>query len=72
MTIKHSVKLKCLKMHRSFFNLIGHGVVMEGNWKMTGCLETFGGHCSVLLKTIIRQPLTQHRVKGSNRIFILT
>ena len=26
-------------------NLIGHGVVMEGNRKMTGCLQTFGGHC---------------------------
>ena len=24
------------------FNLIGHGVVMEGNRKMTGCLQTFG------------------------------
>jgi len=27
------------------FNLIGHGVVMEGNRKMPGCLQTFGGHC---------------------------
>jgi len=35
MTMKHSVKLKCLKMHRSFLNLIGHGVVMECNRKMT-------------------------------------
>ena len=24
-------------MHRSFLNLIGHGVVMEGNRKMTDC-----------------------------------
>ena len=43
--MKHSVKFKCLKMHRSFFNLIRHGVVIEGNKKMTGCLQTFGGHC---------------------------
>jgi len=28
-----------------FFNLIGHCVVMEVNRKMTGCLQTFGGHC---------------------------
>jgi len=48
MTMKLSVKLKCLKMHRSCFNLIGHGVVMEGNRKMTGCLQTFGGHCKWL------------------------
>jgi len=41
MTLKHSVKIKCLKMHRSFFNLIEHGVVMEGNRKMTGCLQTY-------------------------------
>ena len=46
MTMKHSVKLKCLKMLRSFFNWIGHGVVMEGNRKTTGCLQTFGGHTS--------------------------
>jgi len=45
MTMKHLVIVKCLKMHRSFLNLIGHGVVMEGNRKMTGCLQTFGGHC---------------------------
>jgi len=32
MTMKHSVS----KMHKIFFNLIGHGVVMEGNRKMTG------------------------------------
>jgi len=25
--------------------LIGHGVVMEGNRKKTGCLQAFGGHC---------------------------
>ena len=25
--------------------MIGHGVVMEGNKKMRGCLQTFGGHC---------------------------
>jgi len=50
MTMKHSVKLKCLKMHRScFFYLIGHGVVMEGNRKMTGCLQTFGGYCRFVL-----------------------
>jgi len=45
MSMKNSVKLKCLKMQRSFLNLIWHGVVMEGNRKMTGCLQTFGGHC---------------------------
>ena len=39
-TMTHSVKLKCLKMLRIFFNLIGHGVVMEGERKMTGCLQT--------------------------------
>jgi len=33
MIMKHSVKLKCLKMHRNIINLIGHGVVMEGNKK---------------------------------------
>jgi len=45
MTIKHSVK--CVRKCIGFFllNLIGHGVVMEGNRKMTGCLQTFGGHC---------------------------
>jgi len=33
-------------MHRiKLFNMIGHGVVMEGNRKMTGCLQNFGGHC---------------------------
>jgi len=26
-------------------NMIGHGVVMEGNKNMTGCFQTFGGHC---------------------------
>jgi len=25
--------------------LTEHGVVIEGNRKMTGCLQTFGGHC---------------------------
>ena len=45
--MRHSVKLKCLKMHWSFLNLIGHGVVMEVNRKMTGCLQTYGGHCIV-------------------------
>jgi len=47
MTMKHSVKLKYSKIHRSFLNLIGHGVVMESNIfrKMTGGLQTFGGHC---------------------------
>jgi len=24
--------------------LKGHGVIMEGNRKMTGCLQPFGGH----------------------------
>jgi len=48
MTMKHSVKFKCLKIHRSFLNLIGHGVVMEGNRKKTGCLQTFGGHCMLV------------------------
>ena len=24
---------------------MGHGVVVDGNRKMTGCLQTFGGHC---------------------------
>ena len=42
--MEHLVKLNCY-MHRSFFNLIGPGVVMEGNRKMRGCLQTFGGHC---------------------------
>jgi len=28
--------------------LIGHGVVMEGNRKMRGCLQTFGGHCIIM------------------------
>ena len=46
MTIEHSVTLNCLNL---LLNLIGHGVIMEGNRKMTGCLQTFGGHCSYLL-----------------------
>jgi len=41
MTMKHSTKLNCLKMRWSFLNFIGHDVVMEGNRKMTGCLQTF-------------------------------
>jgi len=44
-------------MHRSFFNLIEHGVVMKGNRQMTGCLQTFGGHCilgSELLKNYLK------------------
>ena len=43
MTMEHSVKLNCLNILRR--NLIGHGVVMEGNRKMSGCLQTFGWHC---------------------------
>jgi len=43
MTMEHLVKLNCLNMHGNIF--IGHGVVLEGNRKMTGCLQTFGGHC---------------------------
>jgi len=31
--------------------LIGHSVVMKGNRKMTGCLQTFGGHCIYDLKS---------------------
>jgi len=27
-------------------NLIGHGVAMEGNGEMTGCLQIFCGHCT--------------------------
>ena len=57
--MKHSVKLKCLKMHRSFFNLIGHGVVMESNRKMTGFLQTCGGHCiivTIAVCTGVRMP----------------
>ena len=26
-------------------NLLEHGVDMEGNMKMTGCLQTVCGHC---------------------------
>jgi len=55
MTMKHSVKLKCLKMHRSFFNFIQHGVVMKGNRKMIGCLQTFGGHCIWVLLPHLHQ-----------------
>jgi len=45
MTMEHSVKLNCLNMHIVIiFDLIAHGVVMEGKRKMTGGLQTFGGH----------------------------
>jgi len=30
---------------QKLLNLIGHGVVKEGHRKLTGCLQTFGGHC---------------------------
>jgi len=32
-------------------SLIGHGVVMEGNRKLTGWLQTFGGHCILTQQT---------------------
>jgi len=36
MTMKHSVELVFENAYRSFLNLIEHGIVMEGNRKMTG------------------------------------
>ena len=45
MTMKHSVELKCLKCIGVLFNFKGHGFVMAGNRKMTGCFQTFSGHC---------------------------
>jgi len=43
--MEHSVKLNLFEHAKDLLNLIGHGVVIEGNRKMTGCLQTFGGHC---------------------------
>ena len=35
-------------MHRSYkIWYLRHGVVMEGNRKMRGCLKTFGWHCII-------------------------
>jgi len=33
--------------------MIGHGVVMECNRKMTGCLQNFGGHCIMCVLSVI-------------------
>ena len=69
MTIKHSVKLKCLKKGLgAFFNLIGHGVVMEGNRKMTGCLQTFGGHC---MYTCALFEVSQYKVTTNRKLCFL-
>jgi len=43
--MEHSVKL--FEHAYELFNLIGHAVIMNGNRTMTGCLQTFGGHCLV-------------------------
>ena len=40
--------------------MIGHGVVMEGNRKMTGCLQTFGVHC-LYSKPFLSHPLITHK-----------
>jgi len=42
-------------MHWSFFLFDGHGVVIEGNRKMSGCLRTFGGHCIIILYIYINK-----------------
>ena len=44
-------KMKLFEHAYELLNLIGHSVVMEGNRKMTGCLQTFGSHC-ICRKTI--------------------
>jgi len=43
MTMEHVVKM-CEHAYE-LLNVIEHSVVMEINRKMTGCLQTFGGHC---------------------------
>jgi len=38
-------KIQLFKHTYKFLNFIGHGDAMEGNRKILGCLQTFGGHC---------------------------
>jgi len=37
--------IKLFEHAYELLNLLGNGVIMEGNRKMTCCLQTFGGHC---------------------------
>jgi len=39
-------EIKLFEHAYELLNLIGNSVKMEGNRKMTGCLQTFGGHCT--------------------------
>jgi len=59
-------------MHRNFINLIGHGVVMEGNRKMTGCLQTFGGHCIIHISPPTDYILKSFYVKWTKQLFNLS
>ena len=53
--------------------MIGHGVVMESNKKMTGCLQTYGGHCRSWYYLIYRQdgPTSKAITLPTDRAFVL-
>jgi len=49
LTMEHSVKLEKFEHAYELLTLIGHGVILEGSRKMTGCLQTSGGQCIAML-----------------------